>query len=227
MEQDRARFENPGRPGRRIVDQRRDLRVGVDRDEPRAELVALADVDDPGVVFRAFVPGGQQLLKHHGDLDAVGRRQRIELQRMRAARQRRLMRRAGVRPVDRGERAAVLAFPFPDLGRFVGGSIGHGVVLRGGRRVDSPRLIPRGPCRVNPVRRVGAWGRRRGRKIAAGANRSPLSGPSYRPRLPEPFRTGSQFLAGQATWPMERPGNFDVQAPSNAVRAVPARALTT
>ena len=38
------------------VEQRRNLRIGVQFDEARTELVALADVDVPGVIFRASCP---------------------------------------------------------------------------------------------------------------------------------------------------------------------------
>jgi hypothetical protein len=43
MQQDRAGFEHPDRLRAAAVHQRRDLGVGVDRDEAAAELVALAD----------------------------------------------------------------------------------------------------------------------------------------------------------------------------------------
>jgi hypothetical protein len=39
-----------------MVHQRRDLGVRVDLDEAGAELVALADIDQPGVVFGVLCP---------------------------------------------------------------------------------------------------------------------------------------------------------------------------
>jgi hypothetical protein len=65
-----------------MVDQRRDLRVRIDLGEAAAELVALEDVDQPGVVFRTRMAGGQQLLEQDRDLLPVRRALRIELQRM-------------------------------------------------------------------------------------------------------------------------------------------------
>src|SRR6185437_5762798 len=106
------------------VEKRRDLRVRVDIDEAGAELVALADVDQPGVVFRAGMAGGEQFLQHDRHFDAVGRAQRIELQRMAADRQRLFVRGAGDRAVDAGEAAAALFVPDPDFRRDVFG-VGH------------------------------------------------------------------------------------------------------
>ena len=149
IEQDRAGLEDAGGFGQGMVDQRRNLRVGIDRDEPGAELVALADVDDIRVVFRAGVPRRQQLLQHHGDLHAVGRRQRVKLKRVLAARQLLLVRRARDGTVDGGEPAAVLALPFPDPGRFVGGGFGHRIILRRWVLVPSAGLLPHGSAGVN------------------------------------------------------------------------------
>ena len=50
--------------------------------EPSAsvdELVAVADADQPGVIFRARVARRQQLLQHHGHLHPIGGAERIEL----------------------------------------------------------------------------------------------------------------------------------------------------
>jgi hypothetical protein len=38
-----------------MVDHCRDLRVRIDVDKARAELVALADIDEPGIVLSALV----------------------------------------------------------------------------------------------------------------------------------------------------------------------------
>ena len=87
IQQDRAGLEHPDRLRAAAVHQRRDLGVRVDRHEAAAELVALADLDQPGVVLGAAVAERQQLLEHDRDLHAVRRAQRVELQRMAADRQ--------------------------------------------------------------------------------------------------------------------------------------------
>ena len=46
-------------------------------DEAAAELVAVADLDQPGIVFRTAVTQRQQLLQHDRHLHAIGRSQRI------------------------------------------------------------------------------------------------------------------------------------------------------
>ena len=129
MHQDRAGLEDPDRLRAAAVEQRRDLRVRIDLDEAAAELLAVADLHQPGVVFRAGMAQREQLLQHHRDLHAIGRAQRVELQRMAPDRQRPLVRGAGHRPVDAGELAAAGGVPGPDGGRGpgrVGGGGGHG-----------------------------------------------------------------------------------------------------
>jgi hypothetical protein len=63
---------------------------------------------------------GEKLLEHDGDLDTVGRRQRVELVRMHADGQILFMGRTGDRPVNAGEPAAGFFRRFPDLGGRVG-----------------------------------------------------------------------------------------------------------
>ncbi len=124
IEQDRAGFEQPDRLAaalRRVIHHRRDLGIRIDRDEAGAELVALADADQPGVVFGVRIAGGEQLLQHHRDLHPVRRALRIELQRVLADRQVLLELGAGGRPVGRGERAAILLVPCPHLRRHIAG----------------------------------------------------------------------------------------------------------
>ena len=130
MHQDRAALEHPHRLCAAAVHQRRDLGVRVDLDKAGAELVALADVDQPGVIFGARVALGQQLLQHHGDLHPVRSRQRVQLQRVLADRQFLVMGGAGNGAVGGGKLAAIAFFPFPDFRRGVGG-IAHllGLVL--------------------------------------------------------------------------------------------------
>mmetsp|Transcript_1028 Transcript_1028/g.2629 ORF Transcript_1028/g.2629 Transcript_1028/m.2629 type:complete len:265 (-) Transcript_1028:326-1120(-) len=123
IHQDRAGLEHPHRLGAAAVQQRRDLGVGVHRDEAAAELLAFVDADQPGVVLGAGVAEGQQLLQHHRDLDAIGRAQRVELQRVAADRQLTLVGGAGHWAVDVGKLAAAGLVPGPDWRRYVG--IGH------------------------------------------------------------------------------------------------------
>jgi hypothetical protein len=68
---------------------------------------------------------GQQFLQHDGDLDAVRRAKRIELQRVPADRQLFVVRRPGDWTVDVGELAAAGLVPDPNLRRSVFGRIGH------------------------------------------------------------------------------------------------------
>jgi len=107
-----------------VVEQRRDLGVRVERDKAAAELVALADLDQPGIVLGALVAFRQQLFEHDRDLDPVRRAQRIKLKRMLADRQLPLKLRAGSRAVDIGEPAEG-RLGYPDLGRRVFGGVGH------------------------------------------------------------------------------------------------------
>ena len=123
MQQERGRFGDAHRRGSGAVEQGGDLGIGIDGDEARPELLAVADLDQPGVVFGALVARRQQLLEHDGDLLPVGRTQRIELERMLAHRQLLLRRRPGDRPVDVGEAMLGVPVPGPDLGRGVFG--GH------------------------------------------------------------------------------------------------------
>jgi hypothetical protein len=52
VQQDGARFEHADRLGSAAVEQRGDLGIGIDGDEAAAELIALADPDQPGIVLR-------------------------------------------------------------------------------------------------------------------------------------------------------------------------------
>src|SRR3984893_6623088 len=99
-------------------------------DKSAAKLVALTDPDQPGVIFRSAMTGGQQFLQHDCDLDAIGRRERIELQGMLSARQRLLMRRARDRAIGIAIApiGAVALLPAPDFRRRVW-SVSH-VVAR-------------------------------------------------------------------------------------------------
>jgi len=133
VEQDRAAFEHPLGIGRvAAVEERGDLAVGTDRDEARAELLALADFDQPGVIFRADVAKGEQFLEHDRHLDPVGGAEAVELERVVADREFAVVGRAGGGAVDAGELAAAGLGPGPDFGRGVrawgrsiSGVVGH------------------------------------------------------------------------------------------------------
>jgi hypothetical protein len=100
IEQDRSGLEHATRFGTAPIHQSRYLRVRVHFYEATAELLALADVDQPGIVLGAAVAECEQLLQHHGYFHAVGRPTRIELQGMLADRQLRVMCRPGNGPID-------------------------------------------------------------------------------------------------------------------------------
>jgi hypothetical protein len=79
--QDRARLEHRDRctaARRRVVDHRRHLVVGRNRQERRLELRALADVDRNDAVVDVDAPIGK-LLEQQGDLVAVGGRPVVEI----------------------------------------------------------------------------------------------------------------------------------------------------
>src|SRR3546814_11573728 len=80
-------------------------RIGAD--ETARKLIALADVDQPGVIFGARMARREQLLEHHRDLHAIGRPERIKLERMLADRQILVVRRTRHGPVDRSEERRV------------------------------------------------------------------------------------------------------------------------
>src|SRR3546814_14229342 len=64
MDQDCARFEHPDRFAAATVDERGDLAVRIGADEAARKLVALADVDQPGVIFGASLARREQLPEH-------------------------------------------------------------------------------------------------------------------------------------------------------------------
>src|SRR5262249_11965888 len=107
-------------------------RIRIQSDEAAAELIAFADLDHPGVVFRTGVTLRQQLLEHDGDLLAVRRAERIKLHRMFADRQFAFELRAGGGPVDVGE-AAEGWLGHPDLGGRVFGAAAHAWTPKGCR----------------------------------------------------------------------------------------------
>ncbi|RMN75181.1 hypothetical protein ALQ52_04431 [Pseudomonas cannabina pv. alisalensis] len=103
IQQNRSGFEHPHRRLMASVQQRRDFRVGIDLDKAAGKLLTLGDANQPRVVFRSTVSQRQQLLQHDRDLHPIGRRQRIQLQRMLADGQFLFMCRTGDRAVDAGK----------------------------------------------------------------------------------------------------------------------------
>src|SRR3546814_17319171 len=102
-------------------------RIGAD--ETARKLIALADVDQPGVIFGARMARREQLLEHHRDLHAIGRPERIKLERMLADRQILVVRRTRDGPVDIGEKPAAFLVPRPDSRRHIFVVIGHRELL--------------------------------------------------------------------------------------------------
>ena len=92
--EDRARFEDADRFAAGNGRPSPGSSIRIDRDEAAAELVAVADVDQPGVILGALMAGRKQFFEQDRHLLPVRRRERIELQRMAAYRQRLLVRRA-------------------------------------------------------------------------------------------------------------------------------------
>ena len=126
VHQDGAGLEHAhGVGGIGAVQQRGDFGVGVHRHKPAAKLLALVDANQPRVVLCPAVAQRQQLFQHHGHLHAIGRGQRIQLQRMPPHGQFLVVRGTGDGPVDAGELAAVFFVPLPDGGRGVGGGGKH------------------------------------------------------------------------------------------------------
>ncbi len=70
-----------------MIGERGNFRVGIDLHKAAGKLIALADIDQPCVIFRIRMPRRKQLLQHDRHLDAIGRGQRVKLERMRAHRQ--------------------------------------------------------------------------------------------------------------------------------------------
>ena len=103
-----------------MVDQRRDLRVRIDRDKATPELLAVSDVDQVGVVLRILAEG-QQLFQEHRDLHAVWRSERVELESVLADRQLLLVCSSRDGTIDVGETPAAFGIPLPDLWRRVRG----------------------------------------------------------------------------------------------------------
>jgi len=129
VQQDRTGLEHAGGRVRGAVEQARYLRVRVDLDEAAAELITLADVDEPRVVFRVPDAEREKLLEQDRDLHAVGCSQGVELQRVFADGQVLVVGRSGDGPVNAGEAASAFGVPSPDFRRYVRGRVTHSIVL--------------------------------------------------------------------------------------------------
>ena len=108
-----------------MIGKRGDFRVRVERHEIAAELVAVADLDEVGVVFGLRDTEFQQLFEHDGYLDPVGRCQGIQLQGVFAHGQRLVVCRSGDGAVDAGESAAAFHVPLPERRGRIGGCFRH------------------------------------------------------------------------------------------------------
>jgi hypothetical protein len=73
VEQDRAGFEHAPRPLFAIIHDSRNFGIRVHADKSATKLVALTDPDQPSVIFRSAMTGGQQFLQHDCNLDAIRR----------------------------------------------------------------------------------------------------------------------------------------------------------
>ena len=173
MDEDGAGLEHPDRLFAAAVEQRRDLRIRIDRDEAAGELVAVADPDRPGVVFGARMTRREQFLEHNRDLHAIGRGERIELQRMAPDRELLVMRRTGDRPVDVGEASAIGLVPGPDLRRRVFTRLCHVAFPK--RRRPRPRPFRRVRCSATSqgAGTLRVWGRPRARRAFSQAGGAP------------------------------------------------------
>ena len=99
-----------------MIHQRWNFGVWVGFHKAAAELIAIADIDDVGVIFRAFMTEGQQLFQHGSDLHTVGRGQRVELKWMITYWQNLIVGWAGNGPVCLGPLSATFGVPFPNFG---------------------------------------------------------------------------------------------------------------
>lgn len=77
IKQDIAGFENPTRRIDAVIHHGGNLGVGIHLHKATAELIAILDIDQPGIVLRVLVAFFQQLFEHHGDLYAIGGRQGV------------------------------------------------------------------------------------------------------------------------------------------------------
>ena len=117
IHQDRARFEHAR--ACIVVHEGRDLRVRVDVDKARPELIAIPNADHPCVIV-GLMTCGEKLFEHHSDFHAVGGGHGIELQRVIALWQRLVVGGASDWAVQLSPLAAILCVPCPDFGGGIG-----------------------------------------------------------------------------------------------------------
>ena len=72
-------LKDAGRGGGAPVEERRDFGIWVDGHKAAAELIALTDVDQVGIVLGLLDAEFKEFLQQDGHLDAIGRGKRIEL----------------------------------------------------------------------------------------------------------------------------------------------------
>ena len=121
VKQDIAGLEHPAWRGNAVIHQGGNFRVGIHLHKAAAKLVAILDIDQPGIVFRILVAFLKQLFEHHRDLYPVGGGQGVKLQGMLAHLQGLVMGGPGDRAIDIGKGAAIGLVPLPDTGWGVGG----------------------------------------------------------------------------------------------------------
>ncbi len=109
-----------------MVDHRRDLRVGVRIHEAATELMSFLDVDQIGIVFDLALPDREQFFEHDRDLHAVGRGQRIELDRVFTDGPILVVGGPCDRTIDVGKSTAALFVPGPDFRGDLAFFFGHG-----------------------------------------------------------------------------------------------------
>ena len=119
VEQDGAGLEHAGGRFGAAVQQGRDLGVGIDLHETTAELIALEDIHQPGVVLGIAMTGRQELLEQDGDLLPVRRTLRIQLQRVLSDGELTLESRTGGGAVDACKLAAIAGLRAPHFLRHI------------------------------------------------------------------------------------------------------------
>ena len=103
-----------------MVHQRGNLGVGVHVHKTATKLIAILNIDQPGIVLSPLVTFLKQLLQHHRDLHPVGRGQGVHLQGVLTDRQCLVVCGAGNGAINIGKLATAFLVPFPDPGWRVG-----------------------------------------------------------------------------------------------------------
>lgn len=119
VQKDRAALEDSSRLRRRAVQESGNLCVRVKLNKSRAELIALKNIDEPGIVLSAPMAKCKQFFQEDGDLYAVRCSLRIQLKWMDAHGQFFFKPGASSRAIDVLKLATVTRFPRPDFWNFV------------------------------------------------------------------------------------------------------------